>query len=74
MISNNIDMEATITLYFNDTYQFTGTAQLLEIRSLEDGRQALILDQTFFYPQGGGQKGGQCMYPPPGIPSLPVVY
>lgn len=31
------------------------SAQVLENKKLEDGRAALLLDQTVFYPQGGGQ-------------------
>jgi len=45
----------TQLLYLQDTYLFKSTASVLEIRTLEDGRTAVILDQTIFYPQGGGQ-------------------
>ncbi len=43
--------------YFEDTYLFQSQATVLDI--IEDGnfpdKQILILDQTIFYPQGGGQ-------------------
>jgi len=45
----------THLLYLKDTYLFKSTATILEIKTLEDGRTAIILDQTIFYPQGGGQ-------------------
>ena len=44
----------TELLYLEDTYLFTGAAKFLEIRENEKGI-AVILDQTIFYPQGGGQ-------------------
>lgn len=40
--------------YLSDSSEFKSTAQFLEIRDTEKGT-ALILDQTIFYPQGGGQ-------------------
>ena len=46
---------ATELLYFNDSYQCEGMGRVLEVQEWEDGRMALILDQTIFYPQGGGQ-------------------
>jgi Ser-tRNA(Ala) deacylase AlaX len=45
----------TRLLYLDDTYQFESTANILETIRLEDGRTAVILDRTIFYPQGGGQ-------------------
>lgn len=45
----------TRLLYLSDTYQFQAQAVVQEVAALEDGRTALILDQTIFYPQGGGQ-------------------
>ena len=45
----------TKLLYFDDTYLFESPASVMAINSLEDGRQAAVLDQTIFYPQGGGQ-------------------
>lgn len=40
--------------YLNDTYLFESEAIFLELRENEKGK-ALILDETIFYPQGGGQ-------------------
>lgn len=42
-------------LYQEDTYKFVETAQIIECNHREDGRIVLILDQTIFHPQGGGQ-------------------
>jgi len=44
----------TELLYLEDTYLFTTSATFLEVREHEKGT-AVILDQTIFYPQGGGQ-------------------
>lgn len=44
----------TELLYLEDTYLFKSTARFLELRENEKGK-AVILDQTIFYPQGGGQ-------------------
>lgn len=40
--------------YFDHTYQFESTGKIMDILSA-DGKTTLILDQTIFYPQGGGQ-------------------
>lgn len=48
-------MPATELLYLHDTYRDTAAAHLLGMRVGDDGRIALILDATIFYPQGGGQ-------------------
>ena len=40
----------TEALYLTDSYQTTGTAKVVAV-----GDNYLILDQTIFYPQGGGQ-------------------
>ncbi|KAJ1949919.1 hypothetical protein FBU59_000928 [Linderina macrospora] len=58
----------TELLYFDDSYLFTGTAIVTGItsssstssdpdlsRALSKAQSAVILDQTLFYPQGGGQ-------------------
>lgn len=44
----------TKLVYLEDTYVFTSSAKFLELRTNEKGT-AVILDQTIFYPQGGGQ-------------------
>lgn len=38
-----------------DSYKLQDTAQFIDITQTEGGKTALILDQTIFYPQGGGQ-------------------
>lgn len=44
----------TTLLYLSDTYLFESTATIREIWENEHGRY-IILDQTIFYPQWGGQ-------------------
>jgi len=55
--------------YWNDTYLFTTTAKVLDIIDVpEKSEKAVILSNTIFYPQGGGQpsdigtieNNGQC--------------
>ncbi|KAJ2558121.1 hypothetical protein EV175_000947 [Coemansia sp. RSA 1933] len=53
--------------YFDDTYELEGTATVVQIveggatddealsKALSKYRHAVVLDQTLFYPQGGGQ-------------------
>ncbi|MBP7057259.1 hypothetical protein KBB08_02100 [Candidatus Gracilibacteria bacterium] len=41
--------------YYDDSYQFDDTARVLAVVPQENGKQAVILDQTIMYPQGGGQ-------------------
>lgn len=38
-----------------DSYKLQGTATFIDITQTEGGKTALVLDQTIFYPQGGGQ-------------------
>lgn len=45
----------TRLLYLEDFGVVECTAQVVEQKQTEDGRQAVILDQTCFYPRGGGQ-------------------
>lgn len=44
----------TKLLYLENMYQYECLANIMRIVD-QDGRKALILDQTIFYPQGGGQ-------------------
>lgn len=44
----------TKTLYLNNSYQQTETAKIVSIEQRAD-LTAIVLDQTIFYPQGGGQ-------------------
>jgi alanyl-tRNA synthetase len=44
----------TKRLYFEDPYRTEFFAQVLE-RTTHEGRHALVLDQTCFYPESGGQ-------------------
>lgn len=44
----------TTLKYLDNTYLFESQATFIETRDHEKGR-AIILDQTIFYPQGGGQ-------------------
>lgn len=45
----------TKLIYLEQMGLLQTSAQVLEVQSLENGRVALLLDQTVFYPQGGGQ-------------------
>lgn len=40
--------------YLNNPYLFESTSTFVELKE-EDGRKAVILKETIFYPQGGGQ-------------------
>jgi alanyl-tRNA synthetase len=46
--------EETRRLYFDDAYQGEFKARVVE-RKIQEGQPALILDQTCFYPESGGQ-------------------
>lgn len=45
----------TKLLYLENNEQLTCSAHVLAVMSTDDGRITLVLDQTVFYPQGGGQ-------------------
>jgi alanyl-tRNA synthetase len=44
----------TERLYYSDSYRITFDARVIEYLSLNDS-SAVVLDQTTFYPTGGGQ-------------------
>ena len=46
--------EKTKRLYFDDPYQIEFEAKVIK-KSYHDGHPAVALDQTCFYPEGGGQ-------------------
>ena len=46
----------TIKLYDQDSHQQTFSAQVLSCTPREDGRWDVLLDQTAFFPEGGGQQ------------------
>ncbi|XP_068659623.1 uncharacterized protein [Aristolochia californica] len=50
-----MDLTPTKLAYFDDMQLLQSTAKLVYQTQTEDGRQALMLDSTIFYPQGGGQ-------------------
>ncbi len=45
----------TERLYYQNSFVFDFTATVEGIRELADGRRALVLDRTAFYPTSGGQ-------------------
>ena len=52
-------MQATLLDYLNDAYQLEGLAEIVNIHKEEDGKHAIVLKATLFYPQGGGQPSDQ---------------
>ena len=49
-------LPATVALYQTDTYLLTSDAIVLAVEQLDGGEGwAVVLDQTVFHPQGGGQ-------------------
>lgn len=49
----------TIALYLQDSYLKEMEATIMEVSKESDGRWALVLDKTIFYPRGGGQSTDQ---------------
>ena len=47
-----------LRLYRDDSARLGFSARILEARTVGD-RRALLLDQSAFYPEGGGQPGDQ---------------
>lgn len=45
----------TDRLYFHNSFLYDFVAALEDVRTLSDGRTALVLDRTAFYPTSGGQ-------------------
>jgi alanyl-tRNA synthetase len=45
----------TERLYYQNSFLYNFTASARAVRSFADGRRALLLDSTAFYPAGGGQ-------------------
>ena len=62
-------MEPTVLKYFDSPYLYEDHARVLEVKVEEDGKCMIILDESIFYPQGGGQpydqgtiKGGEGLF------------
>jgi len=49
------DQSGTRKLYWEDSFLDTFTATVLEVREIGEETWGVILDQTAFYPEGGGQ-------------------
>lgn len=49
------DTSKTERLYYNDSYLTEFAARVIDVTATEDGRVAVMLDRTAFYPTGGGQ-------------------
>lgn len=45
----------TIKRYFDEALIFTFTATVIEATLNDNGTSNIILDETYFYPEGGGQ-------------------
>src|SRR4051794_333541 len=45
----------TDRLYYHNSFLYDFVAALEDVRTLADGRTALVLDRTAFYPTSGGQ-------------------
>lgn len=53
-MDNNLQL--TDLLYMKDSFLFEETAKVVATQDHEDGRKIIVLNQTIFYPQGGGQR------------------
>jgi alanyl-tRNA synthetase len=78
----------TERLYYQNSFLFDFTASVQALRELADGRRALVLDRTAFYPTSGGQTydtgwvefvavdgnadGDAAVSTPLQVPSLPI--
>jgi alanyl-tRNA synthetase len=45
----------TQKLYLDHSYETVFEANILDTRALEDGKSAIVLDRTLFFPESGGQ-------------------
>ncbi|MEG5001630.1 alanine--tRNA ligase-related protein [Microcoleus sp. B4-D4] len=63
---------ATELVYLEDTYKFTYKAQVEYLANDERG-QYCILDQTIFYPQGGGQPSDTGFFEAKGV-QMPISF
>ncbi len=50
-----MEIQPTVLTYMKDMRLLEDEAIIVDVSTLEDGKTALILDHTIFYPQGGGQ-------------------
>ncbi len=50
-----MEMNSLEKLYENDSYIKNFKANIVDVKSDEDGSVLLVLDRTIFYPEGGGQ-------------------
>ena len=48
-------MMRTEKLYYADSHLAEFRAKVLRCEALKDGRYVVVLDQTAFFPEGGGQ-------------------
>lgn len=48
----------TEKLYYSDSYLFDFSAKVIDVTE-DNGRKAVILDKTAFFPEGGGQPGDE---------------
>lgn len=55
-MKNERNITSTELLYENDSYLKEFEATVISCEESENGRYALILDRTAFFPEGGGQK------------------